>query len=741
MTTSTLRRGRALLETNERRVDAEKVSGAAKFAADFYLPEMLWAAFATSPFAHARIAAIDVCGAKAMPGVRAVLTGTDIGDRRFGRRLFDRPVLAVDRVLFIGDYVAAVAAETREQAQAAAAAIAVEYEELPAIFEPDEALAAGAPVLHEHPERYYYAGGTRTSTSHPNVQGERVIVKGDLQAGFARADRIFEHVFSTPRYHGGYLEPRATVVWIDGDGIVHIIATNKSPFAFRDGFATCVGLPVEQVCVEPAYIGGDFGGKGLSVDEYPCYFLARETKRPIKYVRSYLEDMRATTVRHPSQTHLRTGVTTDGRITAVDARIAFNGGAYAAGKPVPTLLPGLDPKLPYDIPAGRLKRVSVYTNTVPGGHMRAPGDVQFIFAFESHLDAIARELQIDPLEIRLRNAVRGDGSDFEGVPYEDPSALDVLEKLRDVAGWGTPLVRRRGRGVALGVRHIGGGRAEVELRLYETGRIEVRTGAAEQGMGVFSVMQRVVAAELNVDPSLVTVTQRPATNDAPVDPGAGGSRQTHVTGGAARVAAQRLRERIAESVVGWPARVDWHAAAKQVAAGGPLDVRAAFEAAHGHGAEPHGFCGYVIEVEVDVETGAVTVLDVVCVADVGTIVNPVALRGQIAGGFVMGLGHALTEELRVRDGLVENPTLADYKLPTPLDVPPLRFIPITDRAGPGPFGAKMVGEINTATVAPAIANAIADACGARVTELPLSAERVYAAIQRACSRESRSQGS
>jgi CO/xanthine dehydrogenase Mo-binding subunit len=705
-----------LFHTDERRVDGwEKVSGAAAYAADFTLPGMLHAAFARSPLPHARIVSIDTSQAAAVHGVHAVLTGRDIGEHRFGRRFFDRPALCVDRVLFVGDAVAAVAAESREAAEAAAAAIRVEYEELPAVFEPEEALAAGAVVLHERPERYYYHGGTRPAVSHPNIQGERVVAKGDPAAGFAKADRIFEHTFTTPRYHGGYLEPRATFVWIDAEGIVHVVATNKAPFALRDQLAICAGIPVESVRVETAYIGGDFGAKGLSVDEFPCYFLARATKRPIKYVPTYLEDMRSGTVRHASRTTLRTGVTRDGRITAMEAKIVFNGGAYAAGKPAPTLLPGLEPKLPYDIPAGRLQRLSVYTNTIPGGHMRAPGDVQFFFALESHIDMMARELGIDPLEMRLRNAVRSEGSDFEGLAYLEPAAVEVLEALRTASHWGEPLPKNHGRGIALGVRHIGGGKAEVALRALPSGNVEVRTGAVEQGMGLFTLLQRVVAASLEIDAARVVVVQEAAGPGAPFDPGAGGSRQTHVTGSAAQIAARRLREHL--DAEGWPHE-------------GPVEVRGAFEAAHGHDPAPHAFCGFVAEVAVDPETGAVRVVDVVCAADVGTIVNPVAHRGQLCGGFVMGLGHALTEELRVVDGEIVNPSLAEYKVPTQMDVPPLRLVPLEQHAGPGPFGAKMAGEINTATVSPALANAIAAACGARVTALPLTAERVLAELRR-----------
>ena len=713
-----LERGAALLERGERRIDGrDKVTGQAKYTADFKMEGMLHAAFVRSSVAHAKIVGIDSSEAKTIAGVHAVLTGRDIVEHRFGRRLYDRPALCVDRVLFIGDVVAAVAAETREIAEAAAASIIVEYEELPAVFEPEDALVPDAVVLHPNAERYYFHAGTRPPVSHPNMQGRRILEKGDLEAGFAKADRIFEHTFTTPRYHGGYLEPRATFVWIDKDEIVHVVATNKAPYALREQLSICAGVPIESVRVDPAYIGGDFGAKGLSIDEFPCYFLARATKRPIKYVPGYLQDMRTGTTRHASRTTLRTGVTKDGRITAMDAKIVFNGGAYAAGKPAPTVLPGLDPKLPYDIPAGRLERVSAYTNTVPGGHMRAPGDVQLFFAIESHIDMIARDLGIDPLEMRLRNAVRGEDSDFEDVPYFEPAAVEILELLRKAGRYDEPLAPNHGRGIALGVRHIGGGKAEVGLRALPGGRVEVRTGAVEQGMGLFSVLQRVVAATLEIDPERVTVVQEPAKLGSPFDPGAGGSRQTHVTGKAAEVAARQLRERLAQLQGGWPQDE-------------PVDVRATFEAVHGHEPQPHCFCGFVAEVAVDPQTGQVTVVDVVCAVDAGTVVNPVAHRGQISGGFMMGLGHALTEELLVSDGEIVNPSLADYKIPTQMDAPPLRIVLFEKAAGPGPFGAKMAGEMNTATVAPAIANAVAAACGARVTSLPLTAERIVALIRR-----------
>jgi len=263
---------------------------------------------------------------------------------------------------------------------AAAAAITVEYEPLPALFDTEAALLPDAVVLHEHPENYPFMFPKRPVHPHPNIQGYGNATIGDVEAGFAQADRIFEHTFTTPRYHGGYLEPRATMVWIDGTGTVHVISTNKSPFGLREQLSVTTGVPLEKIVVHPSYIGGDFGAKGLSVEEFPCYYLAAATGRPVKFVRNYLDDIRSTTVRHASKIRVKTGVTNDGKMTAIELNALFDGGAYAAGKVIPTILPGAISKLPYRVDNVRTERTAVYTNTIPGGFVPAPGDFQLLFA-------------------------------------------------------------------------------------------------------------------------------------------------------------------------------------------------------------------------------------------------------------------------------------------------------------------------------------------------------------------------
>jgi CO/xanthine dehydrogenase Mo-binding subunit len=623
-------------------------------------------------------------------------------------------------VRFVGDRVAAVAADTREEADEALALIAVEYEELPAVFEPEAALAPDAPVLHPDASEERVLGGERRPVPHPNVQGHAIHEHGDLAAGFAAAARIFEHVFDVPRVFQGFIEPRAALVWLEGD-VVRIVTTNKAPFALRDQMAATLGIPKERIVLETHSIGGDFGGKGLSPDEHVLYFLARASRRPVRLVSRYADEVRATNTRHAARVRLRTGVDAEGRIVAHDARVVFDGGAYAAGKPSPLLLPGeaLATLVGYRVPAARVEALSVYTNTVPAGHMRAPGQPQNTFASESHVDLIARELGIDPFELRRRNALRAGDVDVHGDKWHSSAVPQVLETLQREARWSERTAAGRGRGIALGARPTGRGKASLELTVTSDAHVEIFTGFSEQGGGALTMLQRVVAAELGIPAERVRV-RRGATDRTPVDPGVGGSRVTTVAGGAALDGARKLRARLDAVAPNGSAleRLEQAAKAGDVAVVGEHDVEL----------RGHSSYAYAVDVEVDPATGALAIRDVVLVADVGTVINPVALRGQLVGGFAYGLGQALFEELRLEDGVVTNPNLGDYKLPTIADVPPVRVILLTDDKGPGPFGAKSVGELTNPAVAAAIANAVHDAVGARVTSLPLTAEKILAAL-------------
>ena len=693
---------------------------------------MLFAAFVQSPHAHARIRSIDVAAARGMPGVKAVLTGADIGRRCFGRQLYDWPVLAVDVVRFAGDRVAAVAAETREAAECAARAIDVDYEELPALLDAREALAEDAPVLHPEWASYFFSylqGKPSPTYAHPNIHGNVVLTRGehDLESIFAGAHRVFEHHFETPRQHAAYIEPQATLVWIDGSGIVHVQSPNKSPFALRRQLAKVAGLREDEIVVETSAIGGDFGGKGLTADDFPCYFLARATGRPVRYVQSYADALRNVPPRHRSFVTLRTAVGCDGRFLAHTSTILYDGGAYAAGKPIPTLIPGNGcGAIPYHVPNVRIDISSVYTNTVPAGHVRGPGEIQTFFAWEQHVELMAVALGYDVLDFRRRNVVGSGqstltGEDVHGAPMAD-AVLAAVQRERG------PAKPNRAHGMAFICAHTGGGRTGVRLRLHGDGRMEAIVGVPDQGVGVMTVIRRIIAAEFAIDPDAIAV-RRGNTDDALADPGSGHSRVTHIVGRAAQDACAKLRDLLAAGSGGFAER------AAHACAGGPIAVEGTFVDPAGDGGSDLTFAACSVEIEVDRETGSIRVHDALMVADVGQIINPIAHQGQIDGGFVFGLGGALMEELPIDEhGRVTTLNLGEYKIPTMRDIPPLRTILLQSLPGDGPFGAKMIGELANVAVVPAIANAIFHAAGVRLHSFPATSERVYAAINVASGR-------
>jgi CO/xanthine dehydrogenase Mo-binding subunit len=733
--------------TPEARVDGTlKVTGAAPYASDYNLPGTLLAKFLTSPLPHALIRSIDTTRAKAVPGVHAVLTGADIGPRRFGKVLYDQPVLAYERVRFAGERVAAVAAESLEAAEEAVSLISVDFDELPAVFDGEEALREDATVLHPDIASYHYQQGQRPPVPHPNLQGYGLQQKGvdDLEPLFASAHRVFEHVYRQGRQHQGYLEPHACLVWIDDQDIVHVYSTNKAAFALRQSLAVCTGLPAQQIVVDCMFIGGDFGGKGSSIDEFPCYYLARATGRPIKSVMTYVDELSNANPRHASTCYLRTAVDERGRIIAHQARVYFHDGAYASGRPqAGTALLGAAVLDGYAIPNRRVESFTVYTNTVPGGQMRSTTNSTTMFVGESHVDEIARGLGMDPLDFRILNASGGNA--------RQSGAIGALETLRRETSWGQPLPPNHGRGLSVKWQGPGAGRAATRVCLLDDGTIEILHGVPEQGAGAATVIQRVGAAALGVALDRVRVRYGD-TGEGPPNPGAGGSRLTHVIGQATVDGSTSMKsrlEKLAAEILGWPANqvslqddrfvladgsappmafddvVDRMLQAGGVEATGSYDTA---ELGHGDGSEG-GYCAYMVEVEVDPETGQVRPVDVVLVVDTGTVINPVAHQGQIDGGFVFGFGNALTEEILLEDGRVGTLNLGEYKLPSIADVPPLRTVLSVTDNGWGPFGAKAVGELANNPVAPAVANAIADAVGARVRTVPFTAERVLEALR------------
>jgi CO/xanthine dehydrogenase Mo-binding subunit len=740
------RRGDGLLDTNEIRVEGrDKVSGKTKYTADVHLPNMLWAAFTTSPLAHAKIVSIDTSAARRVPGVHAVLTSADIGPgRRSGRMLYDMPVLAYDRVLFIGDRVAAVAAETREAAEEAARLVEVEYEELPVLLDPFAALAPGAPVLHPDVDSYFFAGKAQPKRMHPNVQGSCLTLKGDadLEPIFASAHRVYEHRFQTPRQHAGYIEPHATTVWVDADGITHVWTVNKQPFSVRQWMSNTLGIPQEKIIVESAAIGGDFGGKGLTIDEYSGYYLSKATGRPVKHVYSYVDELQASSVRHPAHITLKTAVDEHGKFLAHASEVIYDGGAYAAGKPAPTLLPGGNgyATVGYQVPHARLDVRAIYTNTIPGAHVRAPADVQVFFAWEQHVEMIAADLGIDSLELRMLNIVREGETAITDEHLHKPQGYAVLEALkRDLDE--RPAAPGGAWGIALVCRHTGGGKTAIDVTLKPDGKIEIVCGVPDQGSGSFTVVQRVFASTFGVDLDRVVV-RAGSTHEAKQDPGSGGSRVTYIVGNAAYLAAGLLAAEIktrsglafedGRFVDASGRSFSYDEGVAKATGGGAIHIVSAYDGTVHDAAHPadYSFSAFGFDVEVDRETGAFELRDGVLVADVGRILNPIGHQGQLDGGWICGLGGATMEEMPLDEsGKLTSLSLGDYKIPSMKDLPPMRTILVHAPSAGGPFGSKMAGELSNSGVAPAIVNAVANAVGVRLSRFPVTAERIYDALQ------------
>ncbi|MGE0687445.1 MAG: xanthine dehydrogenase family protein molybdopterin-binding subunit [Dehalococcoidia bacterium] len=731
----------------------DKVTGRARYTADIVLEGALWGRVMHSPYAHARIVSIDTSAARALPGVVAVITGDDVGDGYYGGLLKDVPPLARGVVRFSGERVAAVAAEDEETALRALDLIEVEYEELPAVFEPDEALAPGAPVLHPAFNSYPGVTTERVGPMMPilpletpsNAYNRSRVDRGDLEAGFAAADLIVENTYRTQRQHQGYLEPQNCLIDIDDEGLVHIWAGSKAPYGTRNNLAAAIGVPVERLVFHPATIGGDFGGKGSPFNLPLCYFLAKAAGRPVRIVAEYLEEFLAGNPRHATEVTLRTGVMRDGTLVAHHVNFVVNAGAYAGFKPAGRIFGPDQSAGPYRIPNTRIESAHVYTNTVPGGYLRGPGEGQGMFALESHLDEIALRLGIDPVELRLKNLAGDMEENAMGHAFAGTGARDALVAVADAAGYRAPKAPNIGRGVALGERPAGGGTGNAAITLRPDGGVILGTPVYDQGVGVYTFEMQIIAEEMQVAFDDIELEVWDSGRVA-FDSGIAGSWATKLGTGATHAAVVSLREALKQHAVdklGWPEdatsvrggevwrsdleeRMTWQELLEQT--GESVTGEGRFQ---GTQFENHvtGFAAQVAEVEVDPETGHVRLLKFTSAHDVARVLNPLAHQGQINGGIVQGIGYALMEDLTVEDGRVTSLTFGDYKLPTIRDLPELKTLLVEAEQGVGPYNVKAIGEVPMSPVAAAIANAIADASGARVRELPLTAERVYRELQ------------
>jgi len=720
----------------------DKVTGTGRYSADHQLPGMLWGKSLHSPYPHARIVSIDTSAAKALPGVHAVITADDIKFGPWGRAIKDVPVLAQDRVRFIGERVAAVAADDEDIAQEALDLIDVEYEELPAVFDTLEAIEEGAPLLHPDYPSYM---GARPLEKVTNAYSSAVNEKGSLEAGFGEAEVVVENTYTLSRQHHAYLETQSVAVNVEDD-VVQVWTCSKAPYDTRNALSIAIEVPDENVVFNHSYIGGDFGGKATPANLPICYFLAKATGRPVLMINEYIEEFMAGNPRHSAIIKLRTGVKKDGTITAHHAQAFVNSGAYAGYKPLGIIGGAVRSACggPYRMANVRLESSEIYTNTVPCGHMRSPGEPQGAFAIESHIDEVARAIDMDPLEFRLRNVVQEGDENPMGQVHHELRGHETLVAAAEASGYKQPRRPNVGIGLAMCDRAPVGGEGTMTITLDENGGVQIGTAIFDQGTGTYATQRQVVAEELGVDPDSISFEYWP-TGRVSNDAGVGGMRATRVNSILAYQAAQDTRRALlalAAETLGWPEdklvlrgnevrRTDQEEATTWTEL-----IRQAGKPAIGNGhvneqgrTEVTCFAVQVAEVDVDPETGEVKLLNFTTVHDTGQIINPIGHQGQINGGLVQGIGYALMEELRLEDGRVTTLSFGDYKIPTVRDIPPLKTVILGSESGVGPYHIKGIGETPNTPTAAAIANAVQDACGVRIRDLPITAEKVYRAAK------------
>ena len=719
----------------------DKVSGKAIYAADISQPGMLWGRVLRSPYPYARIVSIDKSQAEALPGVHAVVTGQDIPDTKIGRRMVDMPILARDVVRFVGEKVAAVAADDKDAADEALLLIDVVYEELTPVYDAEEAMGVDAPDLH--PDMESYQGLPQPPSGIKNAFAHITWEKGDIEQGFKESDLIFEHTFNAQLMHQAYIEPHACLVSADPAGMgVQIWANNKDPYMLRDQLAHTWSVPAESIVLYPSTIGGDFGGKGSFMDVPLCYYLSKASGRPVKMVMDYIQELMAGNPRHPAVMTIKTGVMKDGTIKARQARAVFDSGAYGAFKPT-VYLRGADHLCGvYKVPHAKIDSYTVYTNNVPRGHMRSPAKPQVVFAVESHMDMIAQELGMDAYQFRLKNVMREGDSSPIGHHWQQIKALETLEAAAKAAGIDQQLPPNTGRGMAMTDLVQGTGQFAAKISLSEDGDPQLHMAFWDTGTGSHTVLRQMVAEELTLDTENVQIVLE-NTAKMPYSSGSGGSRVMHTAGRAVVNAAIELRGKLVEAaspLLDAPEDQVSMQNGRLVAAGRSVTIaevvaRTGGESLTGEAIltsdmpELTSFCTQIAEVHVDPETGEITVNRFITAHDIGAILNPLNHQGQVEGGMIQGLGYALMEELELEDGHISTLSFGDYKIPTSADVPVLETVLIEGDAGPAPYESKGIGESSNIPVAGAIANAVFDAVGVRITDLPVTADKVLAGLR------------
>jgi 4-hydroxybenzoyl-CoA reductase alpha subunit len=745
----------------------EKVTGRAKYTADIRLPGMLVGKILGSPVAHGLLKRVDASRARDLPGVYAVITGADVPDTWYGvsPAREDEQILAKDRVRYVGDEIAAVAAVDEATALRALALIDVEIEELEAVFDPEAALATGAPLVH--PENPRYAGNVNTRVDWHF---------GDVDDAFASSYYVREQRFVGNRTYQSPLEPHAALAqWEPHGSRLTLWASTQTPHYLHRSLSRTLDIPMGSIRVIRPAVGGGFGAKCEATPlDFCAALLSRLTGRPVLMEYSREEMFRHFRGRHKQYIDLRIGVDRDGRILGVDQRVVLDGGAYTsfgvitayyAGSMLPTL---------YKIPAYRYEGIRVYTNLPASGAFRGHGVPQPRFAFESLLDMIAEDLAIDPVEIRLRNAMEPNTRTCNALDISSCEFRQTLESARERSGWNDKKGRLpRGKGIGIGCGGFVSGagypiyrsdfpHSNAVIRVHEDGTAAtLHIAAAEIGQGSDTVLVQIAAEELGVPYEWVWLAECDTTLSS-LDLGSYSSRVTLMGGNAVRQAAQRVKAQVldaaarelgcdAAALVARNGRVfvkefpeagmEWAAAARGAfARGGPVVGTGSYQPPKSLGGDFKGstvgtspaysFSTAIAEVTVDLETGFVSVDRVTDFSDAGTVINPLTFHGQVEGAMIMGMGETLMEDTIVGEGgRLVNANLHDYLIPTICDTPEIHTEAVDSYEPHGPFGAKEIGEGSLLPILGAIANAIYDACGARVTELPITPEKVLRAMK------------
>jgi CO/xanthine dehydrogenase Mo-binding subunit len=751
--------------TNARRADGEeKVRGAAVYGMDHGETGTLQAKLMRSPVAAGRIRRLDTTRAAALPGVHAIITAADVPDTTSGWILKDQPMFARDEIRYAGEPLAAVAADTLEQAEAAVAAIELETDPLDALTDMDAALAKDARLIHPAWESYpMLAPGPRDG----NVAWESTLDRGDVDAAFAAAHLVVEDEFTTQRQHQSAIEPHAAVGRFEGGRyVVHSPA--QFPFLVRDRVAEWLRIPASKVRVVVTTIGGGFGGKiDAMLEPFVCV-LARKTGRPVRLVNSRTEELQTAGPRENARIRIRTAVGADGQILGQAADTVADNGAYSGEIVACAAIPGLVFGGTYRVPAARYRTRVVYTNTTPTAAFRGVNGPYAMFALEQHLDHIAAELGLDRRELRLRNVIKAGEAIVNGQVLADAVFEKAFARVEEIAPWaaqppsGNPrALRGKGIGAITWLTNPGPGGATVKIN--EDGTAGVICAGAEIGTGAVAIgLRQIVAEELGLTPDQVIIL--PADTDAGTyDGGAQGSRTLFSLGNAAIQASAQVREQLLkvaatmlEASPGDLKLADGHVQVKgseevQVplavvaltalhtsgpiaATGRHISPPVQFDSGCVTGALFTGFSTptyhvHSAEVEVDPDTGQVTIRRYVVAQDVGRAINPRQVEGQIHGGVLQGVGYALYENLRVTDGLTVDSSLESYRLPTAFEAPPIDIALLENPWPDGPYGAKGVGEPSVIPVAAVIASAVSDAIGKPIRNLPITPFDVLAALR------------